>query len=201
MKKRDYDVPNYKGSYIEQGTSVLRNKLDIKDETKIFLQETLGFANAEEHFLNSLTKRTRFTSKYICNIHKMALGEIYYFAGRYRTVDLSKAGHNFFPHPYIATAMQYLEKEYLINLPVNYSSKEKLIEDIAVTHVEFIHIHPFREGNGRTARIFANLISVRAGYDKLNFENFRRDYYQRYIDALNKGDDKDYSGMIEIIKE
>ncbi len=201
MKQREYDVPNYKGSYIEHGTNVLRNKLEIQDESKIYLQETLGFANAEESFLNKLTKRTKFSAKYICDIHREALGEIYYFAGRYRTVDLSKAGHNFFPHPYISTAMQYFENEYLVNLPANYPTKEKLIEDIAVTHVELIHIHPFREGNGRTARIFANLIAVRAGYDRLNFENFRRDYYDRYIKALNKGDDKDYSEMIEIIRE
>ena len=201
MKNRDYDVPNYKGSYIEHGSEVLRNKLGITDINQALLQETLGFANAEEYFLNNLNKATIFNVKYVCNIHLMALDELYYFAGKYRTIDLSKDNHQFFPYPFIETAMQYFENEYLLKLPSDYDSKEQLIEDIAITHVELIHIHPFREGNGRTARILSNLIAVRAGYDRLNFENFRRDYYQRYIDALNKGDSKDYTDMINIIRE
>ena len=74
-----------------------------------------------------------------------------------------------------------------------------LIEDIAIVHCELIHIHPFREGNGRTSRIFADLMANRAGYPSLELDKFRKDNYPAYIEALNKGDDKDYSGMIEII--
>jgi cell filamentation protein len=76
-----------------------------------------------------------------------------------------------------------------------------LIIDLAKTHVELIHIHPFREGNGRTARIFANLISLRAGFGEINLENFSRNYYDRYIDALNEGDNLNYEPMISIIGE
>lgn len=51
----------------------------------------------------------------------------------------------------------------------------------------------------RTARIFSDLMANRAGYPVLELNKFRKDNYPQYIDALNKGDDKDYSGMIEII--
>ena len=66
-------------------------------------------------------------------------------------------------------------------------------------HCELIHIHPIKEGNGRTARIFADLMANRAGYPSLELNKFRKDNYPEYIEALNKGDDKDYSAMIEII--
>jgi len=179
MKKRNYEVPNYDGSYQEIGTDVLRNKLGLSDVYDIQVQESIGFAKSYKQFSDKLSKRTRFTAKYICDIHKKALGHIYYFAGKYRRVDLSKSGHNFFPFPYIPTAMQYYENEYLLNLPTNYSTKSKLVEDIAITHVELILIHPFREGNGRTSRIFANLICLRAGYNAINLENFRCNYYEK----------------------
>jgi len=95
--------------------------------------------------------------------------------------------------------MDYLENEFLLKLPGNYYHPDKLIEDIAIIHCELIHIHPFREGNGRTARIFADLMANRAGFPALELNNFRKEKYPDYIDALNKGDQKDYSGMIGII--
>ena len=64
---------------------------------------------------------------------------------------------------------------------------------------ELIHIHPFREGNGRTAWVFADLMANRAGYPSLELNKFREASYPDYIEALNKGDEKDYSAMIEII--
>jgi len=108
--------------------------------------------------------------------------------------------NDFFSCLYIHTAMAYFENEYLVKLPVNYSSKAKLIENEAIIHVEFIHIHPFREGNGRASLVFANLICERAGFKAINFENFRRNYYEKYIEALNSGDNKDYMPMIKIIE-
>jgi cell filamentation protein len=96
--------------------------------------------------------------------------------------------------------MNYLDKEFLSKLPSDYEDSKKLIEDIAIVHCELIHIHPFREGNGRTARIFADLMAGRAGYPSLNLNKFREDYYSNYIEALNKGDEKEYSPMIEIIR-
>jgi len=201
MKKREYDIPDYRGNYTEVGTSVLRNKLDITDEYEIQVQETIGFTKAYRHFANELTKDTVFNNVYICSIHKMALEHLYYFAGMYRKVDLSKAGHNFFPVSHIHTAMTYYEKEYLTNLPADYKSKEELILDLAKTHIELIHIHPFREGNGRTSRIYANLISLRAGFGEIKLENFSRKYYDRYINALNEGDNLNYEPMISIIGE
>jgi len=80
--------------------------------------------------------------------------------------------------------MSYLDREFLSKLPVDYEDSKNLIEDIAIVHCELIHIHPFREGNGRTARIFADLMTNRAEYPSLKLNKFREDNYPQYIHAL-----------------
>ena len=185
--------------FYEMGSSVLKNKLGITDLQKAAEEETIGFIKSQVLFTQKLSKRTKFNAAYIQSIHKSALAHLYPFAGKYRNVNLSKAGHHFLPFTFIQRGMSYLEQEFLLKLPVDYEDSKKLIEDIAIVHCELIHIHPFREGNGRTARIFADLMSNRSGYPSLDLNKFRKDNYPQYIEALNKGDEKDYSGMIEII--
>jgi cell filamentation protein len=201
--QRPYEIPKGKKTkdplYYEMGSSVLKNKLGITDPLMAAEQETIGFIKAQVVFSEKLTKKTKFNSAYIQGIHRTALSHLYQFAGIYRDVNLSKAGHHFLPFPFIQMGMNYLDKEFLSKLLLDYEDSTKLIEDIAIVHCELIHIHPFREGNGRTARIFADLMANRAGYSSLNLNKFREDNYQQYIDALNKGDDKEYSAMIEII--
>jgi len=201
--QRPYELPEGKKGkdplYYEMGSSVLKNKLGITDPLKAVEEETIGFIQAQMILTEKLTKKTRFNEDYIKNIHRIALGHIYPFAGIYRTVNLSKAAHHFLPYRFIPMGMSYLDKEFLSKLDVDYEDTEKLIEDIAIVHCELIHIHPFREGNGRTARVFADLMANRAGYPSLELNKFREANYPDYIEALNKGDEKDYSAMIEII--
>lgn len=61
--------------------------------------------------------------------------------------------------------MQSFEAELLKPLPKSYKNKQLFIDDLARIHAELLFIHPFREGNGRTARILANLMCR-----KYNFE-------------------------------
>ena len=201
--QRPYETPEEKTGkdhlYYEMGSSVLKNKVGITDPQKAAEEETIGFINAQVIFTQKLSKRTKFNSAYIQAIHRTALNNLYPFAGIYRNVNLSKAGHQFLPFSFIHYGMNYLEQEFLSKLPVDYEDPKKLIEDIAIVHCELIHIHPFREGNGRTARIFADLMANRAGYQSLALNKFRNDNFPQYIEALNKGDEQDYSGMIQII--
>lgn len=54
-------------------------------------------------------------------------------------------------------------------------SGEALIDAIAVTHVEFILIHPFREGNGRLSRLLADVMAVQAGRDPMDYSAWEAD--------------------------
>ena len=73
---------------------------------------------------------------------------------------------------------------------------------LAIVHVELIIIHPFREGNGRIARLLANLMALQAGRGFINYELIDRTAYPRgfeeYILAIHKGHCGDYNKMQEI---
>ncbi|WP_294205151.1 Fic family protein [uncultured Chryseobacterium sp.] len=148
----------------------------------------------------SLTAKTKFNTKYILKIHKLALAHLYTFAGKYRNVNLSKGGYTFSSALYIPQSMKEFEDEILLKLPITYSDMEKLIEDVATVHAELLFIHPFREGNGRTARILSNRMVRKAGYDLLNFDKIEGEIFKQYVLAVQNASLKNYKPMAEIIK-
>ncbi|MHA4895733.1 Fic/DOC family protein [Pedobacter sp. PWIIR3] len=111
--------------------------------------------------------KTKFNIKYILEIHKLSLKHLYTFAGKLREVNISKGGFPFPSAKFLPQSMLLFEEELLTRLPNKYANKEQLVNDIAMVHGELLFIHPFREGNGRTARILANLMARKQGYDSL----------------------------------
>jgi len=95
--------------------------------------------------------------------------------------------------------MKSFEDEILVHLPDKYAVKELLIKDIAKVHGELLFIHPFREGNARTARILANLMCRKQGYDALRFELITEKEFESYVLAVQSSAKKDYTKMEEII--
>lgn len=66
---------------------------------------------------------------------------------------------------------------------------------LATVHVELVLIHPFREGNGRTARVLATLMGLQAGLPVLSFEELSRKKRPDYFAAIRAGLDRDYAPM------
>ncbi|RDC63988.1 Fic/DOC family protein [Adhaeribacter pallidiroseus] len=188
-----YELPGSQGE-------ILPNLLGLKTGDEVALAEFEGFLKAEILLTEALTKRTKFNIAYILKIHRLALGHLYSFAGKYRDVNISKGGFPFAAARFLAQTMQDFEEEVLRKLPNTYESKEVLIRDIAVVHGEILVIHPFREGNGRTARILANLMTRKQGYPALEFEKVGEEEFEFYIAAVQKAAEKDYSPMIAFIK-
>ena len=141
-----------------------------------------------------------FTISYILKIHKLSLGHLYSFAGRYRDVNISKGGFPFAASRFLPATMKSFEEEILDNLPNKYQSKDELIRDIAKVHGELLFIHPFREGNGRTARILANLMSRKQGYEALHFQLITENKFNAYVSAVQMSGTRDYTKMEEIIQ-
>ncbi len=113
---------------------------------------------------------------------------------------MSKAGFLFAAAQYLPETMEQFEKDILLKLPNSYTHKSDLISDIAMVHGELLFIHPFREGNGRTARILANLMARKQGYNALRFELIDERRFPDYVLAVQKSSEKDYSKMIELIQ-
>lgn len=181
-------------------SELLPNLLNLSTQADIEQSEFQGFLYAALYFSQKLNKRTRFNLKYIADIHKKALGHLYSFAGKYRTVNISKGGFVFPSVLYLEQSMQQFEKEFLLPLPNQYDNINLLIKDIAAIHAELLFIHPFREGNGRTARLLASLMAQKEGFTPLNFKIITEDKFTGYVQTVQKAADKDYSYMEKIIR-
>lgn len=127
----------------------LENKLGITDSIELAkVEEKISKKKAielfENGYLNSLEPGT-FTS--LVEIHKYLFGSIYDFAGKIRTVNIAKGHFRFAPVMYLEAALQNIEK-------MPQSTYDEIIEK----YVEMNISHPFCEGNGRSTRIWLDLI-------------------------------------------
>jgi cell filamentation protein len=179
---------------------LLPNLLELSSRKDIDKSEFEGFLYAELKLTAELSSKTKFNSKYIQRIHKLALGHMYAFAGKYRTVNMSKGGFLFPTAQFIPQNMNDFNTEILSKLPNKYNDKNSLIKDIAKVHGEFLFIHPFREGNGRTKRVLANLMVRKQGFEGLRFELVDDKVFPKYVSAVQMVANRDYKPMEEIIE-
>lgn len=184
----------------EAESAVLPNKLGITTLAELELAEFEGFLFAYEILFEQLNEKTQFDLKYLLNIHLTALGNVYTFAGKYRSVNISKGGFMFPPALYLDNAMKDFEQQFLLKFPKIIDDKAQLIQHLASIHAELLFIHPFREGNGRTARLLANLMSVRAGFGLLDLENFKQNKFDAYISAVQQAANQNYKPMEAIFE-
>ena len=127
----------------------LENKLAITDSAELArMEEKISKKKAvelfESGFLNTL-ESGKFSS--LAAIHKYLFDEIYDFAGKLRTVNISKGNFRFAPLMYLEAALESIDK-----MP------QSTFDEIIEKYVEMNIAHPFREGNGRSARIWLDLI-------------------------------------------
>lgn len=127
----------------------LENKLGIKSSAQLAeAEERISKKKAaemfESGFLDSLETGT-FRS--LAEIHRYLFSEIYDFAWVLRTVNISKGGFRFAPVLYLEAALKNIE-----NMP------QSTFDEIIEKYVEMNVAHPFREGNGRSTRIWLDLM-------------------------------------------
>jgi cell filamentation protein len=179
---------------------ILPNKLGLTDPRKIAEEEYRGFLRAEIKFESELDDISLFEWDVILSIHKAAFEHLYEFAGQLRQVNISKGGFMFPAAKYLPSAVEEFEKEFLNPLPDSFGEYEQLINHVAPLHAELLFIHPFREGNGRTARLFADLIALKSGFDRFNFEKITKKRMPKYITAVQAAADKNYESMIQLFR-
>ena len=140
-----------------------------------------------------------FTASDICKIHKLWLGNIYEWAGKYRQVAISKSGFPFAFPAQIPRLMVEFEKGLLHKYtPCRFKTLEEIIKALAIVHTELVLIHPFREGNGRVARMLATLMALQSGLPPLDFRNMIGKGKKDYIKAIQMGMDRNYQPMEKV---
>ncbi|MCD1125507.1 Fic family protein [Jinshanibacter sp. LJY008] len=191
-----YHVSNSEGQYEENSSKqVLTNKLKISnadeiDDAELVLLEQLYHFIFEEQF-----PLEQITVSLLKTWHRRWLGNLYKWAGQERTVNISKGGFMFAPSAQLPKLLNEFETKYLANYtPCIGMNKEKLIEAIAIIHVEMILIHPFREGNGRLSRLLADVMAVQGGFKPLDYQSWQQNK-SKYISAIHAGISMDYEPM------
>jgi cell filamentation protein len=84
--------------------------------------------------------------------------------------------------------------------PCHDMDADGLVEAIAITHVEFILIHPFREGNGRLSRLLADVMAVQSGREPLDYSTWNADK-PAYIQAIHQGVQMEYAPMKRLVAQ
>ena len=128
---------------------MLENKLGITDSTELArMEERISKQKALEMFESGFFETLEpGTYKSLAMIHQCLFDEIYDFAGKLRKVNISKGNFRFAPLMYLETALQNIDK-----MP------QSTFDEIVEKYVEMNIAHPFMEGNGRTMRIWLDMI-------------------------------------------
>jgi cell filamentation protein len=135
------------------------------------------------------------------NWHRLWLGNVYPWAGQERSVNMGKGGFQFATAGLIPGLLAAFEREHLARwTPCGELTSDELTEAIAVTHVEFILIHPFREGNGRLSRLLADVMAVQAGHEPLDYSSWEQ-RKPAYIGAIHAGMAGNYAPMHQFVAE
>ena len=127
----------------------LENKLGIKSSAELARkEERISKKKAVELFEDGMLENLE-AGKFqtLCEIHKYLFDDIYDFAGKIRTVNISKGNFRFAPLMYLETAIKNVDK-----MPQN------TFDEIVEKYVEMNIVHPFREGNGRSMRIWLDMM-------------------------------------------
>ena len=202
MKKISrYDISELIEAQFEPGSRgrVLKNKLGIKSKREMDRIEAREQIRALEELSGIYYREHRFTAADICRIHKIWLGPVYEWAGQYRQVNITKGNFTFAAARQIPRLMAELEKGHLKKYtPCFFQSEADIAKAIAVVHTELVLIHPFREGNGRTARMLATLMALQAGLPSLDFNGIRGRKRQEYVAAIHAGLNNQFEPMEEI---
>ena len=206
MKKgKRYEVSHLEEAQFEPGSrrQVLKNLLGIKTKRVMDAVEEREQFRALEELIRLYGPEHRFTTADICNFHKIWLGPIYSWAGQYRQVNLTKGDFPFAAAGQIPRLMAEFERGPLRQFtPCRFASRDDMARALAVVHTEFILIHPFREGNGRVARLLAHLMAAQAGLPLLNFSDLMAGRKrQAYFAAVRAGLDRNYAPMEEIFSD
>ena len=178
------------------------NKLDIKDSTIIHELEKEQLIKSYEYLHNELSENTIFDNEYLKKVNQSIFGFLYKWAGDYRAVNISKGSSMFCPYNNLDTfsndIFKKLEKDNYLKEYEDINKRDEFIDKLSFYMCELIVLHPFNEGNGRTIRLFFDMICTYNGYEYMDYKDTLGDdeYILASIDCMSA----DCEGMKKILQ-
>lgn len=195
MKIRRYEASGPEAEFQHRSRGrVLRNLLGITRVRDMNEAESQALELAQESALERYGPDYRFKAEDVRDLHRLWLGPIYSWAGEYRGVNIGKGGFQFAHAPRIPHLMSELERGPLRrHTPCNSADDGSVARALAEVHAELILVHPFRDGNGRLARLLALLMALQAGLPPLDFSPFAGRGKRAYVAAIHAAVGRDYA--------
>lgn len=175
---------------------VLRNLVGITSPEEMEIAETAELWLVQEKLIGEVSSDQSFTVEDLCRIHRQWLGRIYSWAGKPRSVNVSKEGFDFAMARVIPMLLDEFERRQLRKYtPCLFRTRDEVAHALSEVHVELMLIHPFREGNGRLGRLLATLMALQAGLPILEFSEMIGVRKEEYFAAVRAGLDMNYQPM------
>ncbi len=147
-----------------ENTTCLINKFDIRDEDKLKKVEAdITFAKAT--ILESNPISDKFDLEHYKAIHRFLFEDIYDWAGTFRTVDMAKKGTSFCSEDQLEDVARNCFDRLAENNLFSDLDRDEFVDAVVDFYCVTNMLHPFREGNGRTQRIFISQLIHHNGYD------------------------------------
>ncbi|MDR2883688.1 MAG: Fic family protein [Deferribacteraceae bacterium] len=159
--------------------TILENKFGITDSVQLAnIEERVSKTKALELFESGLLDSFEVgTFNGLAHIHRYLFEEIYDFAGKVRTVNISKGNFRFAPVIYLDTALANISK-----MP------QSTFDEIIEKYVEMNIAHPFREGNGRSTRLWLDAILKKEIKKVIDWSSINK---EDYLMAMERSPVKD----------
>lgn len=204
-----YEIKQLKEYYrigLTWSSNALEGNSLTESETKVVLEDgiTIGGKPLKDHFeavghseafdlLYKLAGSQEITEEDILGLHRLFYYRIHSeSAGKYRDRNVIITGTDFTPPP--PTEIPRAMQEFVNSIPS--LSQMHPVEYAAMLHLNLVTIHPFIDGNGRTARLLMNLALLQAGYPITIIPPIIRGDYISALRDSNKGDNQPFVSFI-----
>ena len=181
-------------TYTDPNTGLLRNLQDITDsDVQLFFESSAVTKRLKELYENPIKIKSINS---LFKIHKHLFQDIYVWAGKKRTVEISKDGKQFFPTSHFDNAFRYIDQLIADFKKIPKDNKQLLAEKLAEILDNVNYLHPFREGNGRTQREFLRLLALEKHLTLNLNPPDNKSVYERYMKGTVESDVKTLTELI-----
>ena len=181
-------------TYCYPGTDVLRNKAEITNAEDLDAYEgELSTLRSIEILENPVAGQFDFA--HLKRIHLALFQDVYDWAGKIRTVDISRGNSRFANVRFIESAANDIFNNLARENWLKGLDADALSKRLAHYLSEINALHPFREGNGRVQRIFISQLSQSAGY-QLDYSNLEQEQIYQAMELAFNGDESPLANLI-----
>ena len=181
-------------TYTDPATGLLKNLQDITDPDVLLFVESGAVTKRLQELYEQPIKIKGIDN--LLEIHKHLFQDIYIWAGKNRTVEISKDGKQFFPTSHFDNAFRYIDQLIAEFKKIPKDNKKIVAEKLAEILDNINYLHPFREGNGRTQREFLRLLAIEKGLTLNLNPPDNKSVYERYMKGAIESDVKTLTALI-----